>query len=103
MSGRLDVWPPLSPVSHLRPPAGTGQFPLAEPGVALFARARHGLFLGVRALGLLPGDEILAPAYHHGSEIEALVQAGLEPRFYEATETLEPDEAELEQLLTARR
>jgi len=56
----------------------------------------------MRALGLLPGDEILAPAYHHGSEIEALVQAGLEPRFYEATEILEPDEAELEQLLTAR-
>ncbi len=102
MSGRLDVWPPLAPASHLRRAAGTAQFPLAEPGVALFARARHGLFLGVRALGLLPGDEILAPAYHHGSEIEALVRAGLKPCFYEATETLAPDEAELETIVTAK-
>jgi perosamine synthetase len=102
MSGRLDVWPPLPPASHLRRPTGTGQFPLADPGVTLFARARQGLFVGVRALGLLPGDEILVPAYHHGSEIEALVRAGLEPCFYEASDTLAPDAAELESLLTAK-
>jgi CelD/BcsL family acetyltransferase involved in cellulose biosynthesis len=102
MSGRLDVWPPLPPAARLRRPSRVGQFPLAEPGVSLFARARHGLFLGVRALGLLPGDEILAPAYHHGSEIEALIRAGLNPCFYEASETLAPDEAELESLLTAK-
>jgi dTDP-4-amino-4,6-dideoxygalactose transaminase/CelD/BcsL family acetyltransferase involved in cellulose biosynthesis len=101
-AGRLDVWPPLPPAYQFRRRADALQFPLAEPGVTIFARARHGLFLGVRALRLLPGDEILAPAYHHGSEIEALIQAGLEPRFYEATETLEPDEAELEQLLTSK-
>jgi dTDP-4-amino-4,6-dideoxygalactose transaminase len=48
------------------------------------------------------GDEMLAPAYHHGSEVEAIVRAGLVPRFYEATADLEPDAAELEGLLSAR-
>lgn len=77
-------------------------FPLEEPGCRLFARARHGLWQAARASGLNEGDEVLAPAYHHGSEIEALRRAGLVCRFYEATETLAPGEDELERLLTAR-
>lgn len=101
MSVRLDVWPPLPPWCYFRRASGVVPFPLGEPGVVLLARARHGLFLGVQALGLAPGEAVLAPAYHHGSEIEALVRAGLEPQFYEATETLEPDQHELEQLMTA--
>jgi len=102
MSTRLDVWPPLSPWSYFGRTTGVAPFPLGEPGVVLLARARHGLFLGAQALGLTPGDAVLAPAYHHGSEIEALVRAGLEPQFYEATETLEPDQHELEQLMTPK-
>ena len=70
--------------------------------MALFSRARHAILAGARALELRPGDEILVPAYHHGSEIEALVRAGLVPRFYEASETLEPDEVELDRLLGVR-
>lgn len=85
-----------------RPPVRQMPFPLNEPRCQLFRRARHGLWLGLRSAGMRPGDEALAPAYHHGSEIEALLQAGLTCRFYEATETLEPDEAELERLLTPR-
>jgi dTDP-4-amino-4,6-dideoxygalactose transaminase len=77
-------------------------FPLNDPRCRLFRRARHGLWLALRAAGIVAGDEALAPAYHHGSEIEALIQAGLTCKFYEATETLEPDEAELERLLTPR-
>ena len=42
---------------------------------------------------------MLLPAYSHGSEVEALVRAGLEPRWYEGTPALEPDEDELERLL----
>lgn len=45
------------------------------------------------------GDAVLAPAYHHGSEIEVLLHLGLECRFYGLTETLEPDEQSLEALL----
>jgi perosamine synthetase len=58
------------------------------------------LWHGVRAVPLSPGDAVLAPAYHHGSEIEVLVRLGLESRFYRLTEDLEPDEADLEALLS---
>jgi perosamine synthetase len=99
---RLEVWPPLSPQVYLRRPSARLPFPLEEPGCRLFERARHGLWHGMRALGLEPDTEILVPAYHHGSEIEALVRAGLTCRFYNATETLEPDESELGALLNPR-
>jgi dTDP-4-amino-4,6-dideoxygalactose transaminase len=74
-------------------------FPLEDPACRLNAWARHGIFHGVRRLGLGPGDVVLVPAYHHGSEVEALVRAGVTCRFYEAQADLEPDEAELEGLL----
>jgi hypothetical protein len=93
------VWPPLPPAVYLRRPTGSLPFPLDAPGCRLVARARHGIWLGVRAIGLRPGDEVLAPAWHHGSEIEALVRAGLRCRFYDATPSLAPDPGELERLL----
>lgn len=102
MSRRLDVWPPLPPLAHFRGRAETVPFPLNEGGVALFERARQGILVGVSTVGLAPGDEVLVPAYHHGSEIEALLQAGLVPRFYEATETLAPDEVVLDGLCGQR-
>ncbi len=42
---------------------------------------------------------MLVPAYHCGTEVEALVQAGLSCRFYEASESLEPDQGELDSLV----
>jgi len=77
-------------------------FPLEEPNCRIFSRARQGLFVGIRALGLEPGDEILVPAYHHGSEIEALVRAGIVCRFYDIGHRLEPDEKNLKALLGPR-
>lgn len=91
---------PLSPAVWLRRPGDRElPYPLSEPGCRLFSRARNALH---RALGELlePGAGILAPAFHHGSEIEAFQQAGLAVSFYEGTVALEPDEAELESLLT---
>jgi dTDP-4-amino-4,6-dideoxygalactose transaminase len=75
-------------------------FPLDEPGSALYARARHALIVGVRALGLGEGDAVLTPAYHCGAEVEALARAGLSCTFYDVTPSLEPDDAELERRLT---
>jgi perosamine synthetase len=98
----LVAMPPLSPAVWFRRPAATLPYPISEPGCALFARARHGLFLGVAALGMGAGDEVLVPAYHHGSEIEALERAGLRCRFYEVGPRLEPDSPALEALLTER-
>jgi dTDP-4-amino-4,6-dideoxygalactose transaminase len=46
------------------------------------------------------GDLVLVPAFHHGSEIEALERAGMICRFYEVDEDLQPAEERLEELLT---
>ena len=62
----------------------------------LYSHARLALWYGVQALGLHPGDEILVPEYHCGTEIEALLRAGLGLNWYELDERLEPKEADLE-------
>jgi perosamine synthetase len=101
MSTVIPALAPLPPSVWLRRPADRLPFPLSEPGCRLFERARHALYRALTEL-VEPGGEILAPAFHHGSEIEAFERAGLAPRFYEATGTLAPDDDELESLLTER-
>src|SRR6516164_1820124 len=59
MVPRLGVMPPLSPGIYTRPRADRIPFPLNEPGCVLFERARHGLWHGLRALGLGYDDEVL--------------------------------------------
>lgn len=100
--GLLEAWPPLPPGGWLRRPAARLPYPLEEPTCALYSRARHGLFLGLRTLGLEQGDEVLMPAYHHGSEVEAAIRAGLSCAFYEGNERLEPDSEELERMVGPR-
>ncbi len=99
---RLNVWPPLPFKPYARQPPKRLPFPLEEPSCRIFSLARHGLFMGTKALGLQPGDEVLVPAYHHGSEIEAFIRAGIACRFYDAGRRLEPDEKDLEALLGTR-
>jgi len=48
------------------------------------------------------GAEMLVPAYHHGSEIETVRQAGFSPLFYGQGGGLEPRQDELESLITPR-
>jgi len=55
--------------------------PFNHPRAHWFYFARNALWTAVRALGL-EGKEVLLPAYHHGVEVEALVDAGMIPRFY---------------------
>jgi dTDP-4-amino-4,6-dideoxygalactose transaminase len=100
--GLLDVWPPLPPRAHLRGPSASLPFPLDDPRCTLFALGRSGIYHGLRASGLEPGHEVLMPAYHHGSEVEATIRAGLVCSFYEGDERLEPDPEELESLLGPR-
>lgn len=102
IGSRLGVWPPLPPSASVRRRRRALPFPLDQADCRLFSRARHGLWAALQALGLERGDEVLVPAYHHGSEIEALVQLGLTCRFYGGDEALAPDEAELEALRTPR-
>jgi dTDP-4-amino-4,6-dideoxygalactose transaminase len=100
--GLLGTWPPLPLDSWMHPASTPLPFPLDDSAARLYDRGRHALVAGLRALGLGPGDEALAPAWHHGSEIEALLAAGVTPRFYELRPDLEPDESELEALLGPR-
>src|SRR5215212_8259238 len=99
---QISAWPPLPPGAWLRPPANPLPFPLEEPNFRLYAFARHALWHGVRELGLEPGDEILMPAYSHGSEVEALLRAGLKLSFYGGRGDLSPDEGELGSLIGPR-
>ena len=101
MSTRLSVWPPLPPSVYLRRPMPLS-FPLRDSRCRLFALGRHALWHGLGEVGLNPGDEVLVPAYHHGSEVEVLVQRGLSCRFYEGSDHLEPIDSELEGLVGPR-
>ena len=103
MTRRLTVWAPTPRAAFVaRGSRATLPFPLDQPECRIFSRARHALWTGVRALGLRSGDEVLVPAYHHGSEIEALVRAGLVLRFYEVGPDLRPDPDHLDQLRSDR-
>jgi CelD/BcsL family acetyltransferase involved in cellulose biosynthesis len=95
----LSAWPPLPPHAWAHRPRTSLPFPLDDPGYRLFARARHGLYHGLQSLGLGPGAEVLVPAWHHGSEVEALSRAGVACRFYDCGDDLAPDAAALEDLL----
>ena len=97
----LSVWPPVAPRTLLRRPSEPPPFPLAEAGFRPYVRARHGLFEGATALGVGQGATVLAPAYHHGSEIESLARTGARIDFYDSGDGLEPDPDQLESLLTA--
>lgn len=98
----LTILPPLAPAAYLQRPHADLPFPLAEPSFRLFAMARQALWQGVQAAGLQRGDEVVVPALHHGSEVEALIRAGLTPRFHDVGEDGGPREDELESLLTPR-
>jgi CelD/BcsL family acetyltransferase involved in cellulose biosynthesis len=98
----ISVWPPLPPGVWARPAVAVLPYPLEEPNHRPYAFARQALAHGVRALGLGGGDEVLMPAYNHGSEVEALLKAGMELRFYLGAPDLAPVEAELDSLLSPR-
>lgn len=96
---RLTTWAPLRPDAYLRRPARSLPFPLEQEHCRTYELGRHGLWHGLRALGIGAGDEVLVPAHHHGSEVEVLRLAGVTCRFFEGDEDLAPSEAELEGLI----
>ncbi len=98
----INAWPPLPPDAWLWPPPSKLPFPLEEPQYGLFAFGRQALWHAALVLELSPGDEMLVPAYNHGSEVEALVRAGIAVRFYGSSGSLEPDEEDLEARITDR-
>ena len=68
-------------------------FPFNAPNVQYVHFARNAIFHLAQQHGLA-GREVLVPAYFHGVEIEALIAAGVRPRFYavRAGMRVEPDD-----------
>jgi len=62
------------------PRRGRAPFPLFGARAYRWYMARSAVYHGARMLGLA-GREVLVPAYHHGSEIGALIHAGCIPRY----------------------
>ncbi len=100
-SGRARSWqsPRLSLRDLVRPRQPSPAEPFSSCRPWYFAYGANALFAGVRALGLGPASRVLAPAYHCGVEVGALVDAGCEVAFYRVTPTLEADLEAVEQLL----
>lgn len=67
----------LLPWRQQRPRA----FPFSHPNVEYVHFARNAIFALAKHFELV-GADVLVPAYFHGVEIEALVAAGVRPRFY---------------------
>lgn len=99
-SRRFAIWPTLPLNVYFRKVSSWLPYPLNDDGCRVFSKARHAIYNACRTLGLGKNDVILVPAFHHGCEIEALLQAGVQIRYYELTELLEPDPVSLQSLLT---
>lgn len=72
--------------------------PFSAPSARPFYFARNAIWHAVKALGLDSG-EVVVPAYHHGVEIEALLDAGARVRFYGIGPRFEIDLEEVESLI----
>jgi len=80
------AYPGLTPRMLLpRAKAAGMPFPFNDSGARYFYLARNGIYALARLWGL-NGCEVLFPAYFHGVELEALLQAGVRLRFYPVRE-----------------
>lgn len=74
---------------RIRPP-----FPLAVASAHHVFFARNGIYALARLWGLA-GKEVLFPSYFHGVELEALLEAGVRPRFYPVDRRMQVDPQEV--------
>ena len=63
---------------------GVGRLPepLARPRVTFYPKARNAVWHALNALRLSPEQNILMPAYHCGSELDAVLKSGARVKFY---------------------
>lgn len=88
------LWPSML-VSRSR---GAPPFPFEAPAVRFYYFARNAIWTLARVLGLQRG-EVLAPAYHHGVEIEALLDAGAQVRYYRVGPRMQVDPDDVVRLI----
>jgi dTDP-4-amino-4,6-dideoxygalactose transaminase len=95
---RILALPTLAPGLVFSPP-GRLAFPLSDPRTELFYLGRGAVWHAAKRLGLA-GTEVLVPAWHHGVEVEALLNAGVHPRFYGVKRSFAIDLENLERSIT---
>lgn len=82
------LWPSM--LLGRRPATGAWPFPIDHPQARYPYLARYGIYRAAHALGLA-GRDILFPAFFHCVELDALLAAGVRPRFYPVGENLSVD------------
>lgn len=75
--------------------------PFNAPAARYFYFCRNAIWLTVKLLRL-EGAEVLVPAYHHGVEVEALVDAGAKPVFYRVGSRWDVDLEDVRRRITPR-
>ncbi len=93
--------PTLWPEMMIQRTNQTAFLPFASPSVRYFYFCRNAVWLSVKMLGL-EGAEILVPAYHHGVELEALIDAGAIPKFYRVGKKWDVDLEDVEKKITSK-
>lgn len=102
--GAGDYWatelPALKP-AMLLPRAGQAEkpFPFNAPRVQYVHFARNAIYHLARKMNLT-GAEVLVPAYFHGVELEALLAAGVKPRFFAVRSGMRVDPDDVVRALT---
>lgn len=95
----LPVLPALSPASFARR-GGASAFPFNHSGYYDYYFGRNAVWHGMKYLGLPSESRVLMPAYHHGVEVEAVLQAGFRVDFYRVDRQLQVDLEDLEKKIT---
>lgn len=93
--------PTLWPSMLFSAPRRTDYLPFASPSARYFYFCRNAVWLAVKMLNLV-GQEVLVPAYHHGVEVEALMDAGAIPRFYRVGSRWDVDLQDLERKISPK-
>ena len=95
----VPAMPTLWPSMLLSGPSAAPPFPFESPGVTFYYFARNAVWTLSRILGLHEG-EVLVPAYHHGVEVEALIDAGVTVKYYRVDAKMGIDPDDVAKLIT---
>jgi dTDP-4-amino-4,6-dideoxygalactose transaminase len=93
----IPVYPTLAALALTSPTRWRRWFPFSAPGGTWTFSGRVALYYGLRALNLPAKSTILVPNYHQGVEIDTLLAAGYQLRYYRVDSRLDIDLRDAEQ------
>src|ERR1700688_2095159 len=91
----VPAFPTIGPEMLLQRRQSKKTYPLNAPNARYFFFARNAIWHTAKILGLDRG-EVLVPSYHHGVEVEALMDAGAQVKFYRIGDRFEVDILDVE-------